>query len=175
MTMSETNSALYWRNAYEELVRQTGRDLNDGLGPDPRKTHMSPLARHQGQEEAKAASVEGVSREDVAAIIANNRPAKSALRKADDILALFAAALQDLAGIRGEKATKALQDKGLILAGVSRQDPRERIAELEAALRKITKIKAERVTDDFVTGPRAHFDAAKRIAREALTKSQQEA
>lgn len=22
----------YWRNAYEELVRQTGRDLNDGYG-----------------------------------------------------------------------------------------------------------------------------------------------
>lgn len=27
----------YWRNAYEELARQTGRDLNDGLGLDPRK------------------------------------------------------------------------------------------------------------------------------------------
>lgn len=26
----------YWRNAYEELVKQTGRDLNDGLGRDPR-------------------------------------------------------------------------------------------------------------------------------------------
>lgn len=29
--------ATYWRKAYEELVRQTGRDLNDGLGRDPRK------------------------------------------------------------------------------------------------------------------------------------------
>lgn len=29
--------AVYWRLAYEELVRQTGRDLNDGLGIDPRK------------------------------------------------------------------------------------------------------------------------------------------
>ncbi len=28
--------AAYWRNAYEELVKQTGRDLNDGLGLDPR-------------------------------------------------------------------------------------------------------------------------------------------
>ena len=30
-------SAQYWRNAYETLVKQTGRDLNDGLGLDPRK------------------------------------------------------------------------------------------------------------------------------------------
>ena len=51
-----------------------------------------------------------------------------------------------------------------------------RLAESEAregalreALTKITKIEAERVTDDFVTGPQAHFDAAKRIARAALT------
>src|SRR6478609_7112644 len=56
------------------------------------------------QDEARAGSVEGLSREDVAAIIANNRPAKSALRKADDILALFArrderiAALEKLLG-----------------------------------------------------------------------------
>lgn len=28
--------AAYWRNAYEALVKQTGRDLNDGLGLDPR-------------------------------------------------------------------------------------------------------------------------------------------
>jgi len=28
----------YWRKSYEDLVLQTGRDLNDGLGPDPRKT-----------------------------------------------------------------------------------------------------------------------------------------
>lgn len=27
----------YWRMAYEQLVEQTGRDLNDGLGPDPRR------------------------------------------------------------------------------------------------------------------------------------------
>lgn len=32
------NSRDYWRNAYEELVKQTGRDLNDGFGIDPRKT-----------------------------------------------------------------------------------------------------------------------------------------
>lgn len=31
-----SQDALYWRNAYEELVKQTGRDLNDGLGRDPR-------------------------------------------------------------------------------------------------------------------------------------------
>jgi len=31
------NDAAYWRSAYETLVRQTGRDLNDGLGLDPRK------------------------------------------------------------------------------------------------------------------------------------------
>lgn len=29
--------AAYWRNAYETLVKQTGRDLNDGLGLDPRR------------------------------------------------------------------------------------------------------------------------------------------
>lgn len=28
--------ARYWRKAYETLVAQTGRDLNDGLGIDPR-------------------------------------------------------------------------------------------------------------------------------------------
>lgn len=28
--------ASYWRTAYETLVKQTGRDLNDGLGIDPR-------------------------------------------------------------------------------------------------------------------------------------------
>jgi hypothetical protein len=27
----------YWRNAYETLLAQTGRDLNDGYGRDPRK------------------------------------------------------------------------------------------------------------------------------------------
>lgn len=27
----------YWRKAYETLVEQTGRDLNDGYGIDPRK------------------------------------------------------------------------------------------------------------------------------------------
>ena len=31
-----TRNAAYWRNAYETLVKQTGRDLNDGLGRDPR-------------------------------------------------------------------------------------------------------------------------------------------
>lgn len=30
------NSASYWREAYETLVSQTGRNLNDGLGVDPR-------------------------------------------------------------------------------------------------------------------------------------------
>lgn len=33
-----SGDAAYWRNAYETLVKQTGRDLNDGLGLDPRKT-----------------------------------------------------------------------------------------------------------------------------------------
>jgi hypothetical protein len=28
--------AAYWRNAYETLVKQSGRDLNDGLGRDER-------------------------------------------------------------------------------------------------------------------------------------------
>ena len=27
----------YWKNAYELLVKQTGRDVNDGYGLDPRK------------------------------------------------------------------------------------------------------------------------------------------
>lgn len=39
--------AVYWRNAYETLVKQTGRDLNDGLGIDPR----SRKAVRQKQEE----------------------------------------------------------------------------------------------------------------------------
>ena len=30
------NDVRYWRQAYEVLVAQTGRDLNDGLGRDPR-------------------------------------------------------------------------------------------------------------------------------------------
>lgn len=28
--------AAYWRNAYETLVNQSGRDVNDGLGRDKR-------------------------------------------------------------------------------------------------------------------------------------------
>jgi len=40
--------AKYWRKAYETLVAQTGRDLNDGLGIDPRKKVPSPLARAEG-------------------------------------------------------------------------------------------------------------------------------
>lgn len=36
--MASESTAAYWRNAYEELVKQTGRDLNDGLGRDPRST-----------------------------------------------------------------------------------------------------------------------------------------
>lgn len=31
------SDAAYWRKAYEDLVDQTGRDLNDGLGIDPRR------------------------------------------------------------------------------------------------------------------------------------------
>lgn len=34
----------YWRSAYEELVKQTGRDLNDGLGLDPRKRTYAVFA-----------------------------------------------------------------------------------------------------------------------------------
>lgn len=34
---SQTSGELqHWRKAYEDLVKQTGRDLNDGLGLDPR-------------------------------------------------------------------------------------------------------------------------------------------
>lgn len=73
-------------------------EITDGNGKfwelSPVGEHkITVTPRHQAQEEAKAVSVEGISREDVAAIIANNRPAKSALRKADDILAMIAAAL----------------------------------------------------------------------------------
>lgn len=43
--MNAANVA-YWRKAYETLVAQTGRDLNDGLGIDPRrKDWLPPLAR----------------------------------------------------------------------------------------------------------------------------------
>ena len=33
---SQPSSTAYWRRAYETLVKETGRDLNDGLGRDPR-------------------------------------------------------------------------------------------------------------------------------------------
>lgn len=32
MTSNAKSDVRYWRSAYEELVRQTGRDLNDGYG-----------------------------------------------------------------------------------------------------------------------------------------------
>lgn len=32
----QARDAAYWRKSYEDLVKQTGRDLNDGLGIDPR-------------------------------------------------------------------------------------------------------------------------------------------
>ncbi len=38
MSDKSRNDAHYWRNAYETLVKETGRDLNDGLGLDPRKS-----------------------------------------------------------------------------------------------------------------------------------------
>jgi hypothetical protein len=38
--------AQYWRRAYEDLVHQTGRDLNDGFGVDPRKAaHFTPSSK----------------------------------------------------------------------------------------------------------------------------------
>lgn len=43
--MSPKNEALYWREAYETLVRQTGRDINDGFGIDSRRANPAPLAR----------------------------------------------------------------------------------------------------------------------------------
>lgn len=42
-------SAIYWRNAYETLVKQTGRDLNDGLGLDPRRV-VRPTAQAGWQD-----------------------------------------------------------------------------------------------------------------------------
>lgn len=45
----------YWRAAYEELVRQTGRDLNDGFGVDPRRTHTHPLAAAAAADKLKVA------------------------------------------------------------------------------------------------------------------------
>jgi hypothetical protein len=50
----------------------------------------------------------------------------------------------------------------------------DRIEALEAALREIAKIKARHVADGFETGPQAHFDQAKRIAREALAVNSQD-
>lgn len=41
--MNKGASALYWRDAYEKLVQQTGRDLNDGLGRDPRTLAASNI------------------------------------------------------------------------------------------------------------------------------------
>lgn len=39
------DDALYWKRAYELLVWQTGRDLNDGYGRDPRREPPAPFAR----------------------------------------------------------------------------------------------------------------------------------
>lgn len=51
-------------------------------------------------------------------------------------------------------------------------DPRDKqIADLEAALRQIAKMKSEPIGDTgFATGPLALFQACQRIAREALRK-----
>ena len=38
----ELRNAAYWRKAYEDLVAQTGRDLNDGYGIDPRRSNNLP-------------------------------------------------------------------------------------------------------------------------------------
>lgn len=40
----EARDARYWRAAYEDLVRQTGRDLNDGHGVCKCRPVPSPLA-----------------------------------------------------------------------------------------------------------------------------------
>lgn len=41
---SDRRDGAYWRSAYEELVRQTGRDLNDGYGACKCRPIPSPLA-----------------------------------------------------------------------------------------------------------------------------------
>lgn len=43
-----TDATLYSKRAYDLLVWQTGRDLNDGLGRDPRRNPPAPLARLPG-------------------------------------------------------------------------------------------------------------------------------
>jgi hypothetical protein len=44
----EVQTAAYWKRAYEMLVEQTGRDLNDGLGHDPRKTQPKANRSREG-------------------------------------------------------------------------------------------------------------------------------
>lgn len=54
----ESYDAAYWRNAYETLVEQTGRDLNDGFGIDPRKpAHFGRSGVPPGWSDEKAYSV----------------------------------------------------------------------------------------------------------------------
>lgn len=62
MTARDALGAAYWRNAYEELVRQTGRDLNDGYGVDPIK------ARDRQAGQAAIGGAEISAAEELAAI-----------------------------------------------------------------------------------------------------------
>ena len=72
MAEDQHSRALYWRKAYEELVRQTGRDLNDGLGVDPRKKTPSPLSRATPTtgEVSDARKVDPSTMGDVSSLIA---------------------------------------------------------------------------------------------------------
>jgi hypothetical protein len=56
--------AAYWRKAYEDLVDQTGRDLNDGLGRDPRRE-----GRYATSGRAAAALRQSPTVEEVARVI----------------------------------------------------------------------------------------------------------
>lgn len=56
----ERRDSRYWRRAYTDLVKQTGRDPNDGLGPDPRKTWATERipGAPAGQDEIVEAALE---------------------------------------------------------------------------------------------------------------------
>lgn len=51
------SDAAYWRKAYEDLVDQTGRDLNDGLGIDPRRADRPATSGRSALSRSPAPSV----------------------------------------------------------------------------------------------------------------------
>lgn len=104
MTQNQSaRDADYWRKAYEDLVDQTGRDLNDGLGVDPRcigwpaSSGRSALRLSSGGQGSSAARIptEGVP-DDVAELVVAARvvafedQGRDAIRRLDKASEAFA-------------------------------------------------------------------------------------